>query len=374
MCSRMAFHADEKRRITRYCVSRRYVCFLFTFFAVGAFAQPEIPDWRPPVSTFRIPKNLTLCGEAIPLVREDVRERLEREFYYTRDMDGQIGLYLKRAARAYPIVEEILKEEGLPDDLKFVPVAESGLVFRARSPAAAAGYWQFIKGTAKRYGLRVDRYVDERRDLRKSTKAAAAYLRELREEFGSWAVALAAYNWGENSVRKAIKEQGVSDYYDLYLPDETDRFVFRIALIKLLLENPQGYAIYVPEDGLYEAPKLEEVVVTSNTWLSVDVLSAAAGIAPRTLRFLNKWMNTNTLPSGRYVFALPKEKAEGYVEKVTMLLEGKKRVVHVVKRGEYLSIIAGRYGVAVGEIERWNNISRGRPIHPGQKLIIIGKG
>ena len=107
----------------------------------------------------------------MPLEREDVRERLEREFYYTLDKEGQIVLYLKRAARAYPIVEEILKEEGLPNDLKFVPIAESGLVFRARSPAAAAGYWQFIKGTAKRYGLRVDRYVDERRDLRKSTKS-----------------------------------------------------------------------------------------------------------------------------------------------------------------------------------------------------------
>jgi hypothetical protein len=324
------------------------------------------------VTSFSIPDRLSLCGEEIPLDRQDVRERLEREFYYTLDKEGQVALYIKRAARCDPVVVELLQEAGIPLDLKYVPVAESGLVFRARSGAGATGYWQFMKGTALRYGLRVDRYVDDRRDLARSTKAAIAYLRDLKAEFGSWALALAAYNWGERSIARSVEEQGVQSYFDLYIPDETDRFVFRIAVLKLLLDNPQGHAIYVAEEDLYRQPEIEETVVSSNSWLSVDVLSEAAGVAPRTFRFLNEWMNASSLPAGEYTFSLPKGTAVGYADKVERMMREKGRIVHVVRRGEHLTFIAGKYGVTVSDIERWNSISRHRPIVPGQKLIIMG--
>jgi hypothetical protein len=343
-------------------------------FSADSLSQPEIPDWKPPVTSFMIPEELWLCGEEIPLERQDVRERLEREFYYTLDKEGQIALYVKRAARCQPVVEELLEEAGVPDDLKYVPVAESGLIFRARSGAGAVGYWQFMKGTALRYGLRVDRYVDERRDLARSTKAAIAYLKDLRAEFGSWALALAAYNWGERSVARSVEDQGVDSYFDLYIPDETDRFVFRVAVLKLLLDNPQGHAIYVSEENLYRQPEIEEAVVSAASWLSVDVLSEAAGVPPRTFRHLNEWMNASSLPAGEYTFSVPRGMANGYPETVTRMMNEKGRIVHVVRRGEHLTFIANKYGVTVTDIERWNSISRHRPILPGQKLVIVGGG
>ena len=354
------------------CEGMQRLMLLLMLVSIDCLSQPEVPDWKPPVTSFAIPEQLQLCGEDIPLERQDVRERLEREFYYTLDKEGQISLYIKRAARCQPVVEELLEEAGVPLDLKYVPVAESGLVFRARSNAGAAGYWQFMKGTAQRYGLRVDRYVDERRDLVRSTKAAIKYLKDLRAEFGSWALALAAYNWGERSVAQSVEEQGVSSYFDLYVPDETDRFVFRIAVLKLLLDNPQGHAIYVSEDDLYRQPEIESTTVSSPSWLSIDVLSEAAGVPPRTFRFLNEWMNAGSLPAGEYVFSIPKGNAEGYAEKIIHMMKEKGSVVHVVQRGEHLTYIAKKYGVTVSDIERWNNISRHRPILPGQKLVIMG--
>ena len=345
--------------------------FIVSLVVGGAYAQPEIVDAKPPVSTYSIPSEMSLCGEVIPLDRQDIRERFDREFYYTLDREGQLVLYIKRAARCFPVIEPILRELGVPDDLKYLSIAESGLLFRAQSPAGAAGYWQFVKGTAKRYGLRVDRYVDERRDLTRSTKAAMAYLADLREQFGSWTLALAAYNWGEHKIEKAVKEQGTSDYFGLYVPDETDRFIFRIAILKLLVGNPQGYDIYTPQDDLYTPAKETEVPVTSTRWFSVDILAQCAGIQPRTFRFMNEWMISNTLPPGTYDFSVPPSRGSIFAECVEKELRAIREITHIVRRGESLTIIANRYGVTIQQIELWNGISRWRPIHPGQKLIIL---
>lgn len=344
---------------------------------VSSMAQPEIPDAKRPVSTLSIPARLTLCGEEIPLHREDVRERLEREFYTNLDREGQLVLYLKRAGRVFPVVERILRELGMPQDLKHVPVAESGLSFRAASPAQAVGYWQFVEGTAKRYGLVVNPYVDERRDLEKSTRAACAYLRDLYREFGSWAMALGAYNWGEARMRHAVKEQGTSYYYDLYLPDETDRFVFRIACLKLILENPQRHDIYVSQDALYSSGPTDTVTVNAREWLRVATLAKAAGVPPRTFRFLNPWMTSSSLPPGTYRFCVPSASSPSFAAALRVSSpspSGSARAesvaVHVVKPGESLARIAQRYGVTVHELIRWNNLAGDGTIHPGQRLVV----
>ncbi len=343
-------------------------------------AQDKPSNYRPPVSSMRVPESVTFCGERVPLERLDIKERLEREFYYMLDKEGQLVLYLKRAARCNPVVAPILKEAGLPDDLKYVPVAESGLLFREVSPVGAAGYWQFLKGTAKRYGLRVDRTVDERRDLARSTKAAAAYLKKLHKTFGSWETALAAYNWGWKNVNQATKSQGTKYYYDLYLPDESDRFVFRIILFKIILENPQAYSIYLPETELYQPIDTKNVAIRSKSSLPVSVLAESANVSPRTFRFLNPWMLKNLLHSGNYLFAVPDLEADGYQQRVADSLAGKNRIhsntgyekaFHLVKNGENLSLIALKYRVSVRELERWNNISRNRVILPGQRLVIL---
>lgn len=325
---------------------------------------------RPSVSRFRVPEQMSLCGEPVPLEREDVRERLESEFYYLLDREGLLVMYLKRAARCNPIVEVILEMEELPRDLKYVPVAESGLAFRARSPANAVGYWQFMEYTAKRYGLKVDPYVDERCDLTRSTLAATAYLKDLYEEFGSWATALAGYNWGERNVARAAEEQGTRYYYDLYLPEETERYVFRILALKHILERPEAYFIHVPEDERYRLPKVMEVDIRSDTPIPVAVLAESANTGARTIRTLNPWMRRNILPGGRYVIAVPTEQAEGYADRVARRLAERKKIVHTVRRGENLSTIASQYKVTVEAIEKWNNISRKSPIHYGQKLTI----
>jgi hypothetical protein len=333
-------------------------------------ALTEISNTRPPVSGFKVPGQMSLCGEQVPLERMDVKERLEREFYYLLDRQGLLVTYIKRAARCNPIVEVILEMEELPEDLKYVPVAESELAFRAQSHANAVGYWQFIESTAKRYGLRVDGYIDERRDLTRSTLAAAAYLKDLHEMFGSWTAALAGYNWGERNVKRAMKEQGTTSYYDLYLPMETERYVFRILALKLIMEQPETYSIHVPEDERYRLPKVMEVDIASETPISIDILSNCANVGARTIRDLNPWMRRNVLPAGRYVIAVPTEQSDGYADRVAKHLSKRKKVVHTIKRGENLFIIASKYNVTVESIEKWNKISRKRPIHFGQKLTI----
>ena len=322
------------------------------------------------VSSFRIPEKMVFCNEEVPLAREDVRERLENEFYSLLDRQGLLVQYMKRAARCNPIVEVILEMEQLPEDLKYVPVAESGLAFRAISPANAVGYWQFMEKTGKRYGLRVDHYVDERRDLTRSTQAAAAYLKDLHAMFGSWTSALAGYNWGEKNVERAIKAQGTDSYYDLYLPQETERYIFRIMALKLIMERPEAYSIYLSDEDLYRLPKVMEVEITSGTSLSVDVLADCANVGARTIRVLNPWMRKNVLPDGRYVIAVPMEQADGYADRVAKRLAERKRIVHQVKRGENLSIIASKYNVSVEAIEKWNGISRKNALYFGQKLTI----
>jgi len=336
----------------------------------GVWAQTAVPHSRPPVSTFRIPELATFCGENVPLDRADVRERLEREFYNLLDHEGQLVLYIKRAARTGPVVEPILKAQGVPDDLKFVPVVESGLLFRAHSSARAVGYWQFLEPTAKRYGLRVDRYVDERRSLAHSTRAAVAYLKQLHAEFGSWATALAAYNWGEMNVRTLVETQGTRHYYDLYMPDETERFVFKILTLKRILEAPEAYAIHVPEDQKYRLPATTDVPLTLERHVPMQVLSTCADTPPRTLRHLNPWMMRNELPAGKHPFTLPQGKETGFDLCVTRHQAVGKEIVHVVGKGESLGTIAQRYGVSVRDIETWNRLSRNRPIHPGQRLIL----
>jgi LysM repeat protein len=330
----------------------------------------EVAKPRPPVSSFRVPEQVSLFGEPVPLERPDVKERLEREFYHLLDRQGLLVTYIKRAARCNPIVEVILEMEEMPEDLKYVPVAESGLTSRARSPARAVGYWQFMERTAERYGLRVDGYIDERRDLTRSTQAAAAYLKDLYEMFGSWTTALAAYNWGEKNLQRATKEQGTTSYYDLYLPMETERYVFRILALKLIMEQPETYSIHVPEDERYRLPKVVEVDIESETPISIETLAECANAGARTIRGLNPWMRRNVLPAGRYVIAVPTEQADGYKDRVAERLSQRRKVVHSIKRGENLSTIASKYNVTVESIEKWNKISRKKPIHFGQKLTI----
>jgi len=315
-----------------------------------------------------------LCGERVPLERWEVRERLEREFYLMLGNEGQVILWMKRAGRYFPYIEEQLRKSGLPDDLKYVAVAESALLPTAYSRAGAAGFWQFIRSTGQRYSLRLNSYVDERRDLVKATGAALRYLSNLYEEFQSWPLSLAAYNSGENRVSGAIKAQDTKSYYELTLPLETERYVFRIIAAKLILSEPERYGFPFEEKDLYLPLACDEVEVNvKGGSLSLHAIAEATGSYSRELRKLNPALRVDYLPSGKHLLRVP---AGTGAALLAMLKNGGKgdgpgrKVVHRVRKGESLWIIAGRYGVRLASLRKWNGLQRSSIIHPGDKLTV----
>jgi soluble lytic murein transglycosylase-like protein len=340
---------------------------------VGELAG-QVSRTRPALSSFRLPQQLTLAGDAVPLERWDVAERLEREFYLALAAPAQVVLWLKRSARYFPYIEERLRAAGLPDDLKYVAVAESDLRPRAYSWAHASGIWQFIPDTGRRYGLRVTRAWDERRDPERSTAAATRYLRDLYAQFRDWALALAAYNAGERRVASALKTQGVSEYYQLVLPIETERYVFRILAAKLILEAPDHYGFSVAPEERYAPHSTDVITVPVTGSLGVRDLAAAAGSFYREMRALNPAIMSDHLPAGRYAVRIPRGADKNVAARLPMLRRAPvvevRRVKYRIKRGDTLQRIAERFDVSVEALQRWNRSARSGRINAGDVLII----
>lgn len=335
----------------------------------------EMSRTRPAVARFRLPDSLTLAGQPVPLDRWDVAERLEREFFLALGAPAQAVLWLKRSARYFPYIEERLRAAGLPTDLKYVAVAESALQPRAYSWAHASGIWQFIPNTARRYGLRVTPAWDERRDPERSTAAAIAYLKDLHAEFGDWPLALAAYNAGERRVATALKTQGVPEYYQLDLPAETERYVFRILAAKLILEAPDHYGYVIPAEERYAPHATDVITVPLTGSLGIRELAAASGSFYREIRALNPAIMNDRLPAGRYVVRVPRGAANGFAARLpvpqAVPVPGPlHRVKYEVKKGDTLQHIAARFNVTVDALRTWNVTARRAHIYPGDVLII----
>ena len=334
----------------------------------------EMSRTRPTLSAFRLPETLTLAGEPVPLERSDVAERLEREFFLALAAPADAILWLKRSARYFPFIEERLQAAQLPDDLKYVAVAESALRPRAYSWAHASGIWQFIPDTARRYGLRVTRVWDERRDPERSTSAAIAYLRDLYGQFRDWPLALAAYNAGEGRVATALKTQGVSDYYRLVLPIETERYVFRVLAAKLILEAPDHYGFAVPIEDRYAPHETDSVTVPLPGSVAVRDLAAAAGSFYREILALNPAIMDDRLPAGRYILRVPRGAATAFAERVRSVkaepAPATGTVTYRVKAGDTLHRIAQRFQVSVKDLRSWNRGLRGGNVSVGQVLTI----
>lgn len=334
---------------------------------------------RAALHSHRLPDAIVYAGHAVPLDRWDVAERLEREFYMSLGSPAQVILWLKRSARYFPYIEAELKRAGLPDDLKYVAVVESALLPRALSWARASGIWQFMAETARGYGLRVTSAWDERRDPARSTAAALAYLRDLQASFKDWPLALAAYNAGEGRVRGAMSRQGVSTYYQLSLPLETERYFFRILAAKLILEDPGRYGFEVPPEERYSPHATEEVTLRVVGHVTVGEIAAAAGSFYRQMKALNPAMMADSLPEGRYEVRVPEghratfEAALPTLER-RMAARAVQRVRYRVRSGDSLAGIARRYGVSVGDLRRWNPAARRGHIHPGQIISIERRG
>lgn len=247
------------------------------------------------LSTLKLPESLDFCGEKVPLDIPEVRERAEREFFINLQSPGQIILLMKRAGRYFPLFEKIIKEQNMPVDLKYIAVAESGL-YMSRSPKDAVGLWQFIPETGKKMGLQIDDFVDERRHPEKSTEAAMKYLLNGYEYHKSWTLAAAGYNMGHGNVDDNLQFQTTDNFYDLYLNEETSRYILRIVILKEIMKNPNKYGIILKPDDLYQPEKVEYVKCD----YFIPNLAAWAkehGTTYKDVKLLNPWILQRKLPS-----------------------------------------------------------------------------
>ena len=232
-----------------FCISVLILLLSFEEFdleKLTAFNSHGEDTYR--VYALKLPASLEFSGEEVPLDKPDIRERLDKELLVNTYWQSNMMLLLKRANKYFPLIEEILKEEGVPEDFKYLAVIESALE-NVRSPRGAKGFWQIMPSTAKEYGLEVNSNVDERYHIKKSTRVACKYLKKAKKRFGTWTLAAASYNRGMSGIDRLLKKQITDNYYDMLLNRETSRYVFRILAVKEIMSNPQRYGfIYEPQD------------------------------------------------------------------------------------------------------------------------------
>jgi hypothetical protein len=321
---------------------------------------------------FTLPDSATLCGESIPIEKRSVYEMLDRELTIVVWDRAQVFMWLKRAGRFFPIIEKKLAEAGMPDDLKYLTVAESSLLTHAKSDDGAKGLWQLMSHTARHNGIRNDDTVDERLEFEQATNVALRYLQMLKDKFGTWALTLAAYNCGEGCIRKEIKKQQVTDYYRLNLPLETERFVFRIAAIKTVMDNPGHFGYRLKKEHEYRPIQCDTVSVEIELSLHMTDFARALDTDFKVLKELNPKIPGYLLPPGSYVLRVPSGTASmvpAVVEKLTKSASRLKRPSHfyIVRHGDTLGAISQRTGVPVSTLKNLNRI-RGPLIRVGQKL------
>lgn len=272
-----------------------------------------------------IPRQMTFAGQTINFDRADMYERLDRELTSMTYSHGTTLLLIKRANKIFPIIEPILKKNGIPSDLVYLACVESTLDPLAYSPAKAAGIWQFIPATAKEYGLEVNVDIDERYNIEKATVAACKYFKKAYAKYGNWESVAASYNAGLARIDKELDSQDQSSSFDLYLNRETSRYTFRILATKLILENPSAYGFILKSSQLYYPVETKTVEVKS----TIDDLPAWAakhGTTYQWLKELNPWMRSKTLPdkSGKlYIVKIPKSNAALSREKQTKKVHNK---------------------------------------------------
>ncbi len=265
-------------------------------FAVSQIMKDEEPKpnyYANKITSPYIPDRLEFAGEKVPLEVYWVHEGLDRELIINCYQHSKTLRIFKLSARIFPVVEQILKEEGVPEDFKYLCVAESGLE-NVTSPVGAGGYWQFIASTARKFGLTVTDDIDERCNLEKSTRAACKYLKSCKNQFGSWTLAAAAYNRGEGGLQKAIEHQRVKEYWDLWLNSETSRYLYRILAFKLMFENPQLYGVEICPAEMYQPVPCKEMKITSTI---PDLVEYAKNkdVTYKELRDLNPWIKNTKL-------------------------------------------------------------------------------
>lgn len=267
-------------------------------YSLALFAQPEVPE------------KVVFCGENIDLTRFDRYERMDRELLAFTYMHSTSIQMIKKANRYFPIVEPILKEEGIPDDFKYLMVIESNLNPNARSAAGAGGLWQFMKTTGRQYGLEVNDNIDERYHIEKATRAACKYLKDAYEKYNNWAAVAASYNAGQARISNSMEKQFTDDVLDLHLVEETARYVYRIIAAKIMFSDPSKFGFKLKASDLYVPIPYKEITITSGI-SNLASWAKEQGTSYALLKNMNPWLRQDFLQNKTqrtYILKIPLEK------------------------------------------------------------------
>lgn len=362
---------------------------LFNFSSGGQVSDEDYRSYF--VANYKVfgitlPKDLNFCGEQVPVNDFTVREALERELLVNTYWQSQTVLFHKKANRWFPVIEPILKRNGVPDDLKYVVVVESGFS-NVVSPQQAAGFWQFVPATAQHFGLEITEDVDERYNVEKATEAACKYFKEAFARYNNWTLAAASYNLGMGGVDKQLSKQQSGNYYDLYLNEETARYIYRILSVKEILTRPKAYGYQLRPGDLYPPIPTTSVTVDS----SITDLAAFAikrGSTYKILKLMNPWLLKSSLNNPnkkKYTLLFPKNgvKLYGLDDNAPVAKTDSSRFVtpseiradslsrayvHTVMPGDTWEKLAEKYGITVLQLQQANKPEQA--LQPGEQLVI----
>ena len=345
------------------------------FWGSGVHGETLEPSRIPSlISSTHIKIPVDFCNETVPLGNQKIRERMEKELLLTLWDRPQVILWMKRSKRYLPLIETMLAKHHLPDDLKYISVIESALRPHVGSPKGALGFWQFMSSTGRKYGLTVDSEIDERRNIFAATRSAIDYLKALHEKFGSWTLAAAAFNMGEQGLEAEILSQATDNYYDLYIPLETQRYMFRILSAKLILSSPQKYGFILKPEDYYPPLQYDRIEIYIDQQTPIQLIARAAKTTFKAIKDLNPEIRGYHIEKGDHHILIPKDSAKGFDKRLNALRKqwqsNEQKKIHVVKDGENLSTIAELYNVPLPALLIWNRLNPSKPIHPGNQIII----
>jgi membrane-bound lytic murein transglycosylase D len=258
--------------------------------------------------SFKLPAEVSFAGEKMPLNNFDTRESLERELLTSAYRHSSTFLIIKRANRYLPVIEKILKENGIPDDFKYLVAAESEYSNMV-SPAGATGFWQIMQETGREEGMEINNEVDERYSIEKSTRFACDYFKKSFEKYGNWTLAAASYNGGRSAIDEQIAIQHQYNYYDLLLTEETARYIFRAVAYKLVISNPENFGFRISKNDLYPELKYYEVKVDTSV-TSFSDFAGHFGTNYKLLKTLNPWLRKPYLTAKQnkvYLIKIPED-------------------------------------------------------------------
>lgn len=339
-----------------------------------------------------IPKDINFCGEQIPIQDFTVHEALERELLVNTYWQSQTVLLHKRASRWFPIIEPILQKNGVPDDMKYIALAESGLT-NAVSPQKASGFWQIMETTANHYKLEVSSEVDERFNVEKATQAACEVLLDAYKRYGNWTMAAASYNLGMGGIDKAIARQKTDSYYSLFLNEETARYIYRIVALKEIISRPKSYGYHLRKQDMYPPIPVTKVTVDSSI-TDLAAFAIAKGTTYKILKVLNPWLITSTLTNKsnkKYTIQLPAKGAQLYgldnevlppnsmtitdtskfVTHAEIVADSASRsIIYTVHTGDSWQSISEKFGVTKDYILEFNKREESKAPVAGEEIAI----